>query len=74
MVSSLDNWDGSLSRTSTSSKQNPSRISDLVQSAEASIFHKKTVPDENNAFGSGHGTATGLDVNHTVCCLFDSLV
>jgi hypothetical protein len=75
MVSSLENWDGSLS----TSKQNGSRITDLEESAGASTtLHKTiTVPDErSNTLGNGHGfhdTMTSLDVNHMVCCLFDGL-
>lgn len=77
MVSSLANWDGSLS---LASKQNASRITDLVESAGASSSVNKmitTVLDEgNNTFGNGHGwhsMVTGLDVNHMVRCLLDGL-
>ena len=75
MVSSLDNWDGSLS---SAAKQNASRITDFVESAAASTLKKTTsVPDERsntlwNRHG-WHGMATSLDVNHTVRCLVDGL-
>ena len=72
MVSSLENWDGSLSSTS---KQNGSRITDLEESAGA--LYNTTLPYEKiNTLGSGHGfhdTMTSLDVNHMACCLFDGL-
>jgi hypothetical protein len=70
MVSSLDNWDGSLS---SAAKQNASRITDLVEleSAGASTSSTtNTVPDEN-AVGSGNGWVD-MDVN-TVCYLFDHI-
>ena len=75
MVSSLENWDGSLSSTV---KQNGSRLTDLAESAEAFISHKKTtVPDERSStLGNGHGVyerMTSLNMNHTVCCLFDGV-
>jgi hypothetical protein len=76
MVSSLDNWDGTLS---AGVKQNGSRLSDLVESPEASTsLHKTTtVADErSNAFGNGHGlhdNVSSLDLNYTVCYLFDGL-
>jgi hypothetical protein len=69
MVSSLDNWDGSLS---SAARQDASRITDLAESAVASTT--VTVPDErSNALGNGHGwhdVVAGLDMN-TVRCLFD---
>ena len=71
MVSSLDNWDGSLS---SATKQNASRITDLAEGSGAT-----TVQDEriNAAAGVGHGwhgMATIMDVNHAVrCCLLDGL-
>jgi hypothetical protein len=74
MVSSLDNWDGSLS---SNVKQNRSRITDLGESAGASA-NKTTVPDErsnilgNNGHGS-HDRVAGLDMNYLVCYLFDGI-
>lgn len=72
MVSSLDNWDGSLSSTS---KQNSSRITDLAENARASNLNTTTtVPDErSNTLGNGQGwheLVTGLDLNYAVRCLF----
>ena len=66
MVSSLDNWDGSLS---SAAKQNASRITDLVENAGASTTN--TVPDESN---NGHGwhDRASVDVN-MVRCLFDRI-
>lgn len=68
MVSSLDNWDGSLSRIA---KENASRIPNLLDSSTASgasTLNKTT--DER--IGQGWQTVvTTLDVNHTVCLLFD---
>ena len=73
MVSSLDNWDGSLS---SAARQNASRITDLVESAGASTVNMTTtVQDEKiEALETGHGRhdmATSLDVNYMVRCLID---
>ena len=78
MVSSLDNWDGSLS---SAAKQNASRLIDLLESSGANKSLASTntaVPDErSNVFGNGlgwHDMVTGLDLNHTtVCCLFNGV-
>ena len=68
MVSSLDNWDGSLS---SPARQNASRITDLAEGSGTTT----TVQDERiNAAGVGHGwhgMATSTDVNRTVRCLLD---
>jgi hypothetical protein len=76
-MSSLDNWDGTLS---VGAKQNKSRLSDLVESPEASTstLHKTTtVPDErSNTLGNGHGlhdNISSLDLNFMVCYLLDGL-
>jgi hypothetical protein len=68
MVSSLDNWDGSLSKVV---KENASRIPNLLDSSTASgasTLNKTT--DERIAQG-WQAMVTTLDVNRTVCCLFD---
>ena len=71
MVSSLDNWDGSLS---SATRQNASRITDLAEGSGAT----STVQDEriNAAAGVGHGwhgMVTSMDINHAVRCLLDGL-
>ena len=76
MVSSLENWDGSLS---SAVKQNGSRMSDLEKSAGASTSYNATTVQDGgrNTFGNGHGwhdTMASLDVNYMVRFLFDGNV
>lgn len=66
MVSSLDNWDGSLSRKTL--KENASRATDLLldSSAGASTLNK-TTQERINALGNRHEWQDmAVDVNRAV--------
>ena len=74
MVSSLDNWDGSLSNTV---EEQPSRITNLLNNnADGTSTLNKTTDERINTLGIRQGwqdMVTSLDVNRTVCCLSDCL-